>query len=74
MHDIGSGKRHAHSTCPLSSVWCLLAVYLAVTWLLALLLQTGFFNDQIGPVVVAVLIMSSLIFIAAMAFHDMLTR
>ena len=38
------------------------------------LLQTGFFNDQIGPVVVAVLIMSSLIFIASMAFHDMLTR
>lgn len=46
-------------------------------WLLTLsltLLQTGFFNDQIGPVVVAVLIVSSLIFIASMAFHDMLTR
>ena len=51
-------------------VWpcnCLLTSSLTV-------LQTGFFNDQIGPVVVAVLIMSSLIFIASMAFHDMLTR
>ena len=75
LMDTGSSQVVMSACCATSRViiYVVLTLLLLLLLLLVLLLQVGFFDDKVGPITLAAIVMVTHVAITIMAFIDVLS-